>query len=373
MTDTLLVAVVMLLGLILLSLWAVLYQVVKQQGRMLLRLDEVERRSAHGSRGTVTTGLTLDGAPARPRGLPVGTPFAPFHLPDLTGQMVTLDDFGGQQQLLVYWSPQCGFCDLIAPDLAVLQADLSKRNVQLVLVSYGDAEANSALAEEHGLACPILLLQKEQRLEAFTHLGTPSAYLLDAQGQVLRPVAVGADQVLALAREAAAPRAKGKRLPGERPLSESHIERHGLKPGTPAPPFQLPDVYGRPVSLQEYRGRKVLLIFTDPHCGPCDQLAPHLVRLYGQHRDNGPALVMIGRGDPEENRRKVETHGFEFPVVLQRRWELSKAYGIFATPVAFLVGEEGVIAREVAIGTEAIMVLAQEGLMRKEVSHELAI
>jgi thiol-disulfide isomerase/thioredoxin len=78
----------------------------------------------------------------------------------------------------------------------------------------------------------------------------------------------------------------------------------------------------------------VLLIFTDSHCGPCDQLAPHLVRLHRQHRDNGLALVMIGRGDSEENRCKAEAHGFEFPVALQRQWEISKAYGIFATPAA---------------------------------------
>jgi peroxiredoxin len=360
-----------------LSLWAVLYQLVKQQGRMLLRLDEVEHRVVHGSRGTVTTGLTVNGAPngaqAGPRGLPVGTSLTPFHLPDLAGQMVALEDFRGQSVLLVYWSPQCGFCDLIASDLAGLQADLSQRHVQVVLVSHGDAQANRALAEEHGLECSILLLQERQRLEAFTHMGTPSAYLLDAQGQVAQPVAVGADRVLALAREAAAAQLQGKRLPGERPLSESRIERHGLKPGTPAPPFELPDVYGGPVSLAEYQGKRVLLVFTDPHCGPCDQLAPHLVRLHRQHRDNGLALLMIGRGDPGENRQKAEAHGFEFPVVLQRRWELSKAYGIFATPVAFLISEDGVVTHEVAVGTEAILALAQEWLASKEVGHELAI
>jgi hypothetical protein len=40
MVEILLSAVVALLGLILLSLWFVLYQLVKQQGRMLLRLDD---------------------------------------------------------------------------------------------------------------------------------------------------------------------------------------------------------------------------------------------------------------------------------------------------------------------------------------------
>jgi peroxiredoxin len=145
-------------------------------------------------------------------------------------------------------------------------------------------------------------------------------------------------------------------------LSESRIERNGLKAGTPAPAFRLPDLHGGTVSLEEYRGRRVLLVFTDPHCGPCEELAPHLVRLHREHRDDGPALVLVARGDPGENRRKAEEHGFEFPVVVQERWKLSKEYGIFAAPVAFLIGEDGVIARDVAKGVEEIVALARDGL-----------
>ena len=81
-----------------------------------------------------------------------------------------------------------------------------------------------------------------------------------------------------------------------------------------------------------------------------------------RRRDNGPALVLVARGDPGENRRKAEAHGFEFPVVLQERWKLSKEYGIFAAPVAFLIGEDGVIARDVARGVEEIVALARDGL-----------
>ena len=39
-------------------------------------------------------------------------------------------------------------------------------------------------------------------------------------------------------------------------------------------------------------------------------------------------------------------------MVLQERWKLSKEYGIFAAPVAFLIGEDGVIERNVAKGVE---------------------
>ena len=63
-----------------------------------------------------------------------------------------------------------------------------------------------------------------------------------------------------------------------RPLSESRIVRDGLKAGTPAPGFSLPDIHGGTVSLNQFRGRKVLLVFSDPQCGPCDVLATKLAR-----------------------------------------------------------------------------------------------
>jgi hypothetical protein len=58
---------------------------------------------------------------------------------------------------------------------------------------------------------------------------------------------------------------------------------------------------------------------------------------------------------------------------MQEKWRLSKEYGIFSTPVAFLLDEDGVITKDVAIGPDAIMALAQEGLRAgKEQRYELS-
>lgn len=361
MEQILLTAVVALLSLILISLWLVLYQLVKQQGRMLLRLDELDSRIPNGHQGAV------HGVQISPTGLGVGKSFDAFSLPDLMGHTVALKDFRGQRVLVINWSSQCGFCDLIAPEIAKLQADFQRCKVQLLLVSYGDAEANRKLMAEHGLDCPVLLLKESEQLKAFEGMGTPVAYLLDGEGKVACPVAVGANEVPVLAREIVAGEGEVKRrLPGERPLSESRIERAGLKPGTPAPAFESPDIYGRRVALADFSGRRVLLVFTDPHCGPCDQLAPELVRLHREHRDNGLAIVMVGRGEVEENRRKAEQYGFDFPVLLQDGWKLSRQYGIFAMPVAFLIDEQGVIARNVGTGADEILALAREASGREK-------
>jgi len=66
---------------------------------------------------------------------------------------------------------------------------------------------------------------------------------------------------------------------------------------------------------------------------------------------------MISRGEPKENRVKVKAHGLTFPVVLQQQWEISPRYAMLATPIAYLIDEQGVIAADVAVGVEPILAL----------------
>jgi len=64
---------------------------------------------------------------------------------------------------------------------------------------------------------------------------------------------------------------------------------------------------------------------------------------------------MISRGEPKENRAKVKEQGLTFPVVLQQRWEISRLYAMFATPMAYLIDETGIITRDVAVGVDKII------------------
>jgi peroxiredoxin len=342
-----------LLGVLLvavLSLAWLVVQVVRQQGRLLLRIEELEGRGG---------ALDAPGAGDPRGGLPLATPFPPFRLANLEGEDVSLEDFQGRRVLLIHWSPECGFCRQIAPDLARLSGALSGRKTELVFVSYGSPEANEALLKQHGLRNPVLLQPERQTVAGFAHMGTPVAYLLDEKGRIAKPVAVGAVEVPELAGEAAG---RLRRLTSERPLSESRIEREGLKAGTRAPDFELPELAGYTVSLAEYRGRRVLLVFSDPECGPCDTLLPDLARLDRDHGKDGLALLLVSRGSVEENSHKAEASGVGFPIVLQPGWKLSKEYGIFATPVAFLIDEEGVIEGDVARGPAEILALADAAL-----------
>jgi len=230
MSEIILITVAVFLSIAVVGSWFIIYQIIKQQGRILLHLDEVEHRLMQLSREglTVKSGSNGNDAQALPRGLPVGTAVSPFRLPNLKGQMVALEDFRGRQVLLVNWNPQCGFCTRIAAELARLTSDFRERNIELLFVSHGDREANQKLAEEYRLESPILLLA-EQSLDAFAGIGTPAAYLLNEEGQVARPLAIGADQVPLLANEMATGPYKQNQLPSEKQRSGSLIERNGRK------------------------------------------------------------------------------------------------------------------------------------------------
>ena len=81
---------------------------------------------------------------------------------------------------------------------------------------------------------------------------------------------------------------------------------------------------------------------------------------------------MISKDEPKENRAKVKEHGLTFPVVLQQQWEISRRYAMFATPIAYLIDEKGIILHDVAVGTDAIQRLLHECSASPEESFLIA-
>ena len=116
-------------------------------------------------------------------------------LPDLDGNTVELADFRGEQTLVLFWNPGCGFCQQMLPDLKEWEANSPEDAPKLLVVSAGSEEAN----KEMGLTSPVLLDQQFAVGRAFGASGTPSAVLVDAEGKVASEVAVGAPGVLELA------------------------------------------------------------------------------------------------------------------------------------------------------------------------------
>jgi peroxiredoxin len=135
-------------------------------------------------------------------GLPLGAEIPPFELSDLDGKTVTTRDLLGQQTFLVNWSPTCGFCARIAPEIAELQPELRDRGVRTVFISSGTRESLREQVEEFSLDIQVLI-QEELGAEIFSGMGTPAAYLIDGEGKTASKLAYGADAVPILVRKAA--------------------------------------------------------------------------------------------------------------------------------------------------------------------------
>jgi methylamine dehydrogenase accessory protein MauD len=140
------------------------------------------------------------------------------------------------------------------------------------------------------------------------------------------------------------------------------LGRDGLKPGKKAPDFTLPSAAGHEVSLHDFTGRRVLLVFTQSGCSPCKAVVPELNRL-----ERGETHVLVvNNGDPEATRKWSADVGARFPVLAQEKFSISKKYEVFATPFAFLIDTKGVIVSKGIINNRHHIRYVLSGARRSE-------
>jgi methylamine dehydrogenase accessory protein MauD len=132
----------------------------------------------------------------------------------------------------------------------------------------------------------------------------------------------------------------------------SRIERRGLSAGMKAPDFVLNDLEGRTVRLGGFARRKVSLVFTQPSCGPCQTLLPDLTRVAEQHVADGLQVLVVNNGSVEVTRALLNGHEPSFPVLLQEHWKVSREYGAFIAPFAFVIDEQGVIRAKGVVNSQ---------------------
>ena len=130
-----------------------------------------------------------------------------------------------------------------------------------------------------------------------------------------------------------------------------------LKPGDKAPVFTLSDQNGRPVSLEDFAGRRLLVYFY-PKAGTsgCTVQAQAVRDALGRLTDARTAVVGISPDAPPALHRFDDRHGLGFALLSDPDHRAAEAYGVWAEKKlygrtfmgvvrsAFLVGETGRIA-----------------------------
>jgi peroxiredoxin len=114
--------------------------------------------------------------------------------------------------------------------------------------------------------------------------------------------------------------------------------------GSTAPLFKLNDLEGRPFSLENQKGKVVLLRFWSTQCKSCKEEMPKLETTYQELKPSGMVLVTVNIRDTAEKITEfIEGMGLTFPILIDENRDAAKKYKVFGVPTSFLIDKEGVI------------------------------
>lgn len=112
----------------------------------------------------------------------------------------------------------------------------------------------------------------------------------------------------------------------------------------PAPPLLAKTLDGRTLTLQQLRGKPVLITFWATTCPSCIQEMPHLVELYQEFKGRGLEIIGVAMSyDPEQQvRALVEKRQLPYPIVLDTTGSIAREFNnVQLTPTTVLISPEG--------------------------------
>jgi thiol-disulfide isomerase/thioredoxin/uncharacterized membrane protein YphA (DoxX/SURF4 family) len=330
-----------------LTAWGLL-ALLRQNGRLLLRIDELEER------------LDASGAPAAAlphHGLPLGDPAPAFTLSGLYGESVTLESLSSADQpvMLLFTDPHCGPCNALMPQISEWQREHAGE-LTIAVLTRGSPDDSRTKVREHGIGS-VWLDDGLSVYTAYQGNGTPGAVLIDSDGRIASPVVAGADGITALVNRAVgAPAVAVVQVPGgpgAHPAPPPPPQPSVPPVGADAPAVELRGLDGEQLPLTE-PDRDTLVVFWNPGCGFCQRMLDD-VRAFEQSPPAGaPRLLLISTGSVADN----EALGLSAPIALDGSFAAGTAFGTTGTPSAILVDRQGKVASGLAIGAPGVMALA---------------
>ena len=131
-----------------------------------------------------------------------------------------------------------------------------------------------------------------------------------------------------------------------------------LEVGTKAPAFELPDQNGKMHTLEEYRGKKVILYFYPKDNTPgCTRQACNFGQLYPQFTEKGAVVLGVSRDSVASHKKFEEKYHLPFTLLSDPELACIQAYDVWKEKVnygkksmgvvrtTYLIDENGVIER----------------------------
>lgn len=117
--------------------------------------------------------------------------------------------------------------------------------------------------------------------------------------------------------------------------------------GGTAPEIRLPTPEGDTLSLEDYRGKYLLVDFWASWCGPCRRENPNVRRVYAAYKDKGFEILGVSLDRSEANWLKaIEQDKLPWKHVSDlKQWKsiAAKTYGVHSIPYTVLIDPDGKI------------------------------
>ncbi|MFR3730424.1 peroxiredoxin [Lacrimispora sp.] len=131
-----------------------------------------------------------------------------------------------------------------------------------------------------------------------------------------------------------------------------------LKEGTKAPSFALPDQNGQVHTLEEYRGKKVILYFYPRDNTPgCTKQACAFGELYPQFSEKDAVIIGVSKDSVASHKKFEEKYGLPFLLLSDTELKAIQAYDVWqeknmygkktmgVVRTTYLIDEQGIIAK----------------------------
>lgn len=280
-------------------------------------------------------------------GMPIGAMAPEFLARDMRGDTISLAKLseGATPLLLLFVSPNCTPCKSLIPDFEQWIEDLAGK-VRLVFLSSGTLEENWTKFGEK-IASRMLLQDAREVAELYRARWTPSGILIDGRGRIASHVTAGDTAIRSLVEKI-----ENEDLSKEAVhFTNGNSGTYSHAPlGQPVPDIAVADIRGREITSDFFKGKPTLVTFWSTTCPHCVSMLEELRNWDKAKGRDEPNLLVFSDGD----RTASENLDLDSPVIYDPGHATGGRFGMFGTPSAVLINENGVFVSETAIGAADI-------------------